>query len=696
MSEEILSTISFSKKQMNPLLEKYQINPNTNKLFNKIVKMFESKPIYQIWAVKVVFGHLLSMEQLSEIKDFITNHQTIIKNLSKGNITSYTTQEDIEKLMVEKGVVEKMAVLNKLMNNYNTAQKKFLKDEMNKLTTNLLSASTNAEFNLLYDLMTKISRFHRDRLSNFTSLMSATRSYEELKTCMMTAVAESYDWTRESLLQFKEKVGNGADVLYDKDNIIMMKINNFKTSNTLCGGGRTQWCITREEGMWNRYAQRNDRTSQYFIWDFNHQENHELAHIGFTVEKGNGIIYAHSTSNNNLLSSYNIDGKKMNIHDVLKLDRIPKSTFFKFGNCKFKWDVKSFIEFIGSHKETISVCAAKDNIVIVRFISPNTFIASVEHTMMNPSKFNVTSRDDNKIYGVFNFNVPFNDDNAIVVFNYVSDIYGSYAMKTSTDSYGASVDTKYLKEIGINEVDFLGKEDIDPKILLHKYIDENKEKEAIEVLKKNGDNLDVNFRFNNTIPIFKVAENGMTKLFDLIISNKNFDVNSDSGFGESLVHFLIYQYIYELREKGGGKSKMYKLMIDRIIDYDGFNVNTLNITSETILDFACNYSETNWIVEKLVNNKKVNVNVVSDCGSTALGYALEYRNTGAIALLGKRPDLVIRDEDRKLAKENKIDLDKYIKPQPFADGSWEPETVEIEKPYSTYQELFEKVFKANF
>ena len=47
--------MTYNKKQMQPLIDKFQINPETNKLFAKIIEMYDNQPNYQIWAVKGVF-----------------------------------------------------------------------------------------------------------------------------------------------------------------------------------------------------------------------------------------------------------------------------------------------------------------------------------------------------------------------------------------------------------------------------------------------------------------------------------------------------------------------------------------------------------------------------------------------------------------------------------------------------------------
>ena len=48
--------MAYNKKQMQPLIDKYGINAETNKLFNKVCDMFNGQSNYQIWAVRMIFS----------------------------------------------------------------------------------------------------------------------------------------------------------------------------------------------------------------------------------------------------------------------------------------------------------------------------------------------------------------------------------------------------------------------------------------------------------------------------------------------------------------------------------------------------------------------------------------------------------------------------------------------------------------
>ena len=69
-----------------------------------------------------------------------------------------------------------------------------------------------------------------------------------------------------------------------------------------------------------------------------------------------------------------------------------------------------------------------------------------------------------------------------------------------------------------------------------------------------------------------------------------------------------------------------------------------------------------WVVKILAAKKNVNVNNVNDFGYAALGQCIVNNNLEALKIIGQRPDLKVREEDKKLAKSCKIDLKEYIKP----------------------------------
>ena len=71
--------MNYSKKQLQPLIDKFQINPETNKLFIGIIEMFDNQPNYQVWAVKMIFNKIITIDELKMIHDWADANKTMIK-----------------------------------------------------------------------------------------------------------------------------------------------------------------------------------------------------------------------------------------------------------------------------------------------------------------------------------------------------------------------------------------------------------------------------------------------------------------------------------------------------------------------------------------------------------------------------------------------------------------------------------------
>jgi hypothetical protein len=210
---------------------------------------------------------------------------------------------------------------------------------------------------------------------------------------------------------------------------------------------------------------------------------------------------------------------------------------------------------------------------------------------------------------------------------------------------------------------FLNREAIDPSILLHKLIDENDELGAIKLIDDNIDTIDVNYQFNMRIPVFSALNANMFKLFNKIISMDNFDSTVTDGFGETLLQSFMYIYSADDVVLTKDSNDMLAQIVSTIIDNKKFDLNTHSISGDTALTTGAMYPKMDWIVKKLVSRKEVDVNMTNFMGMTPLGICIENNNIEAIKELGKRPDLVVNENDLKAAKKAGINLNDYIKPE---------------------------------
>ena len=255
-------------------------------------------------------------------------------------------------------------------------------------------------------------------------------------------------------------------------------------------------------------------------------------------------------------------------------------------------------------------------------------------------------------------NTEYHKKEAIHTLTFSSDMWQTFSLNRSSNTYGESIDGhKFLKGIKLSAEHLVGPSNIPNHILLHKYISENRETEAIALVR--GDvEMDVNHEFNGIRPIFKAIQKSMFNLFEAIIAHAKFDTSTTDALKESLLQTLMYDYCSVDANSQEGRNL--KRMIDTILDNPSYDFNFQNVNLDSAIHVACDRRELLWVCEKLVANPNVNLNIVNDINCTALGCALRFKNIDALRLLNQRRDLVVREEDYELAERVGINLNDYI------------------------------------
>jgi hypothetical protein len=493
------------------------------------------------------------------------------------------------------------------------------------------------------------------------SLASAIPNFDNLISYIKSSLSEAYIWEKDDMLSYMERNAADCTIVHNNGDIVVLNVPSFNSSKALCGGGLTGWCLTREESYFKRYV--SDEAKQYFLFDFSKKEDDILSHVGFTVNNNSGVITnAHATNNESIIDcGIVVDNVKTNIFDVLENCGVQYKSFIPiYRNVNYDWEIKDFLKFLKDNSKECGICFNKDNRIILRPLSVNFYKLLVENTKLNTS--NLLEFIDNSYeiptYIMFDFNLEYNDDNAIIAIMMIKDRYNTMSINKITNSYNAVKSIDFLNSIGITINDFYNCEEIDAEILLHKYIDENREEDAIKLIARKGKNIDVNYEFNFEVPIFKTIHKKQNKLFNVIFNHCNFDIHTCDEFGENLLMCLMLMYVNE--KSNGNETNEIENMINTILANKSFDVNKQDINDDTALHIACMYTDLNWVVSKLVGNKKANVNIVNDWMLTPLGNAITIENIEAIRLLGKRKDLVIRQEDLAAARDKNINLDQII------------------------------------
>lgn len=644
--------MTYSKKQMKPLIDKYQINPETNKLFKSVIEMFDNQPNYQFWAVKCIFSKVMTFDTLVDIHDWTVTNQTMIKNLEKKNIVSYSSESAIRQLLKEMNALENVAIIKDVISHFNTEQRKELTSAILPDNLNGLEASRNAMVDKWSKIFVKFNRLPQDRKNNFYTKASGVHNVENLMELIVECLNESYLWNKEDFLAYLANNTTGCEVVYENGLVLIISVPDFNTSKILCGLGRTQWCISMEQHHWDTYVGRTSgNRRQYFLFDFNRRETDPFAHIGFTIEKGSGIVEAQSGDNEPMLSDYSNGRETFNINTALAAVGAKMSDLLSIpANSKYAWDTKSICSYINKNQEMFSIAYDKNNRLVVNILSTEGFKEIASHAFVNSN--NMVVDEYYKVYAIIDLNLKYNDEKAMVFMRYRTDEYGDYTFSNAFDLFGNQLNniTNFFGTIGISQNDFLNMEKIKPSIMLHKLIDKNDENGAITLIKENWDEIDVNYRFNNKLPIYQLLNNRMYELFSLVTSHPSFDTTLEDGFGESLLEGLIYIYTGDDVMLLDSENKCLERMINSILDNSSFDMNYVDWNNDTALKISCESKKTAWIVKKLVNNPLVDVNLANNQGHSPLFTALSNNNTEAVEALRSRSDLVVSAKEARMLK----------------------------------------------
>ena len=363
--------MTYNKKQMQPLIDKYQINPETNKLFINTLEMFDGQTNYQNWAVKMIFSQTLTFDELKEIHDWIVANQNAISKLEKKNIVSYTNKSGIAQLKKEMVGLEMLSFIKNIISHFNTDQKKMLTNTLLDKEYTPLEAYNNANLKKWYEVFRLFNKKPMARKNKFYSTCSAFKSCDKLLQAIENCLAESYEWDKDDLLVYIERNANDCEIVFNEGPIVIIRVPSFNSSHKLCGSGRTQWCITREPHFFSDYVTRYDgKRDQYFLFDFSRKETDCFAHVGFTVEGGSGIIIAQTCDNKDMMSDFKQGNETLSIHKLLAKIGVKTSKFIRLPKeIGFKWDIKSVVEMVKKNPQNYAIAFEGNNKLVLNILN---------------------------------------------------------------------------------------------------------------------------------------------------------------------------------------------------------------------------------------------------------------------------------------------------------------------------------------
>ena len=670
--------IIFSKKQLTPLIKKYGIDAENDKLFNEVLALFNGSNNYQIWAVKAIYGHCVTLDNLKYIKEWADANQTKIQSLCKQNLVNYKTVEDFQLLFKEIDGCDKIALAKSVIDKFNTAQREMLrryvlcitKTNPNGITPR--QASESRDFNKWCEIFSGFETLSETTKHKFLTVASAYNDIGSLKNGMIDLNKETYDWNYDSFMNFLKRQAKDCQIVFDNKEVVILEVNSFQSAHDLCHG-RTSWCLTRDNDYFRQYVtSKNGR--QYFLFNFGIKERKEYSHIGFTVCAPGKITNAHSTNNRSLMNHEYYDeemGDYADINSILKTLGISPKVYLRLKALQFfKWDINDILSKaeLNARNFTIKAYNKENNSIAFKVLNEEGFNFLTAHTFLSK---NIRTTDT---VVIINFNENVDSDKSLYAITFNKDKYGINSLGEVYDAYGIKHRddvTKILSFSGLSMEEIMDRSNVDPRILLHKLIDEGNEASAIELIDKEGNGFDVNFKFDGKQPIFSTFEKGLTELFGKIVNHPRFDSNVRDAYQEPILMNLIYEY---LRNIGNNTMReRFTKMIRMVLASNTYDFNTFNLNNDTAVNICCEDERLLWVLEVLLSNPKVNVNIMNDFDSTALTNAIRGNltkpnptpNIAAIKLLGKRKDLIVTENDKKLASRYGINLKEYICEEAF-------------------------------
>lgn len=652
--------LTYSKKQLSPLIDKFGIKPESDTLFKRIITLFKDSTSYQVWAIKMVFNNYAHYETIQAYKEWADNNHQLVQKLSKGTLTAYNTPSLMERLGKEISALEKYLIVKRNVDKFNTDQRKAWSNYIGDTSDGWVCAANNriTELEALFKIFEKCPSWKQ---KNFITKMSAFRDGWKLAENLKNCVNEDYTWDREDLLAFVSVHTPSTDVVYDKDKVVILNIKDYESSRKTCGGNKTGWCITNNPSQFDNYVTSKNH-KQYFMFNFGLEEQDDLSKIGFTVDAKDGITDAHAQRNGSLMPRNGYkgnDGHSWDIFKVMETFGVPYNIFMKImeSSMRYKWNKASFRKVFSETKGTIRY--DKGNFIIVDVLNNTDFVTLMGHTFVGGSNFKFGTVES-KVYLIFDFSKSFDDNEAIVSCGCLTDEYGTESLENSFNIYGMPIDRKdYFNRIGIKEEEFLVDISLEPELQLQKYADRMEVDKAIELIKSNPD-LDVNFSFHGRTVLYTAIVQACVPIFKALVEHPRFDGMHARPNDDSPALQVIQGYIFA----SDNDAKTYKEMLDIIFESGKFDLTLKGVTNDTFLLTSILAPRADWISERLIKDLSVDVNCQNDMMETVLSSALSFGSKDMVELLMKRPDIIVRDIDKKIAQEKGYDLDALRKPDP--------------------------------
>lgn len=646
----------YSEKKILKLLEKYGQVSESNVVLLTLRTICGDSMDYLEWAMHVYYECDVNLTVIELIMNWSKRHKDRIKYLSLGNIIRYRDANAVNTLANEISFLDTFVIVKKFISGFNTAQRGIM-------TASYLSKDSDGKYdsdriNSLGSMVCTFNGLDESRKSNFYCICSSFDNPEDIVRNLAYCTGKTYKWKREEMLEFMRACAPDCSIVYDKGNVVIIRVPSYESSVVMCGGGRTQWCITKADHYFDSYvASYHGKRQQFFLFDFNKFPTHKLANVGFTMTSGGEITNAHANNNDDIRNEYvtGENGEHIDIFDVLKSHGISNygDFFVATFNDPFGWNIHDVLDFFKNLEgANIIECFNEEGKVLVR-VERESFSKAAQGTFIS-NKF---IGNNSFAYFLVDLNKPQNDgDSLIAIFVYL-DKYDYFASMEACNRFDEP------PTVVLDEEVFRGLQEVSPLRQVFHYIDNDMERKAMKIVEMNQE-IDVMEMIDYDTAICFALEKGMYRLAYEMMKLDSFDSGTFGQlYGETFAEYLVYAYSYIEGSKGRGiptKRLFLRKMMTKLLGLACFNVNEKDITSDTVLMAAAELPELNWFTKYLLMIDGIDVNASNSIGERALVIAARANNLEIVELLCQRPDITVSPTMKRKCTDMGVDLSQYL------------------------------------
>lgn len=345
-----------NKKAFNQNIEKY--SPQLSHLYYAYCLSGDSINFVS-WIIKNIYQHKITWSCIKMIMSWNDKYSYLSNKLSKGTITAYSGYDNINLLIKELSSIRMNKRANDSVMQFNTQQKKILKDNMSESKTQTV--------------LSKFGQLSDVKRQNFIRKMSTIDNFDEILKQMSQLCEIHFSWNRDSFLEYLDNTDCiKASIILDRDNFVLIEVQDYETIKRVAK--TTNWCISKNKRYWNDYVENKHNTKQYILFDFTKAEDDDMSIVGFTVRKGQGITNAHSFTNNNIMGEGEVSCNLTSftpisantIYSILQYHNIPLDLFFKGDTLTFSWNKEEMFKRLYNvvHEDNVTILFNEDNKVV--------------------------------------------------------------------------------------------------------------------------------------------------------------------------------------------------------------------------------------------------------------------------------------------------------------------------------------------